>query len=180
MKLKTVLFGAAALVGTIAAAWEPYNVEGCGFPAAPRGLYHNVWPRLDCLLWSCFPFLDTDCAGVVYAGESKGEHVWFITWNADSLAAARSRAKGMCESKGLRNCHQLLEFRHAGAVYHTGPGERLYVGQAIDLATAKEIARGRCERATGSRCQLVVAKRNRNAFISAPFGPIALGGGGKQ
>ena len=180
MNFKATILTMALLLGMSAAAGEPYNVKNCGFSvseAAKNALfYYSIGQALDCLFWGCIPILggvgvgvgagaeiDDACAGVVYAGESKkGEYVGFITWNEDSLAAARSSAKGACESKGFRNCHQLLEFRHAGAVYRTGPGGRLYVGQAIDLATAKEIARGRCERATGSRCQLALARRNRN------------------
>ena len=174
MKIKVIV--AAVLLASIGTyAGEPYELKNCGFStsnAVGKGFLRYVFGQtLDCVLWGCIPVLgaigagsavveevDIDCAGYIVGQREGNEWRYQIGWDRESLNEAVSDAKAFCKKRACDTFY----FRHAGAAYQPRTGDRAYFGQAADIPTAKEIAHGRCYRATGRQCILVFARRNRN------------------
>ena len=176
MKVREVIYIAAAVVAFKATAGQPYAVKDCGFDsssAVSNGIAGYVAGQIvDCLLWGCIPIigpfyggarvlkeLDFDCAGAVYQGTRHGRFQYTIRWDADSVAAARNGGLAYCQGR-LNSCELILVFRHAAAGYWSAVGKQAYWAQGADLSTAREIARARCERATGSPCELALEAEN--------------------
>jgi len=175
--MRVIVYIAAAILAC-GAAGQPHGVKDCGFnvvravgdgaAAAGAGLF------VDCLLFGCIPVfavigaatrvvqqVDVDCAGAVFGGvNTDGVPHSTISWNHDSVGAARRGGRAYC-ARCFKGCELVLVFRHAAAGYSPLVGSgRVYWAQASDLPTAREIAISRCRRASGDACRLVLEAEN--------------------
>ena len=175
-RFATIVSAALGLLGLVLAlgihAGEPHGVKNCGFDksnAVVNGIVRVIAGQgLDCIIWGCIPVLsilgggsavveeiDSNCAGAVYEG-SDG---WSAAWDYDSVDSARDAARSRCKRR-YNACELALVFRHAAAGYASEDGKFYWWAQASDIPTATEIARGRCERATGRPCKLIFKAEN--------------------